>query len=149
MRFLLLLAAVGFCSIAYSQDKELTTFPPPDEIRPSYVISSAGDTVQLVVDEQAAFPGGSSALRKFIGEHLVYPSGGDEDIYGKVYLRLVIRASGHVIDPSILRGIPDCPQCSDAVIKMATSMPLWTPATFHGKPVSSYFYLPISFSLSH
>lgn len=101
------------------------------------------DSIYAFVDEEAEFPGGNVYFLKFIQENLVYPEGyGDIDILGKIYVKFIVRKTGHCTDFQILRGIND-PKLERSVLEMFKKMPLWKPAKTNGKEVDSYYVLPI------
>lgn len=103
--------------------------------------------VHKYVEVVAEFPGGQAALNQFIATNFIYPKIAIENnITGKVYVVFEILASGKVSNIKIAKGIPDCYECSEEAIRVLKSMPLWKPAMKDGKPVSSYFKLPITIS---
>lgn len=104
--------------------------------------------VRLDIEEPAEFEGGRSAMNKFLMQNLHYPERAvKEQIEGKVYLSFVIGTEGQTSDIKIFRSIPDCPECSEEAIRII-KLGKWTPAKAGGKPVSSYFNLPIVFKLN-
>lgn len=66
---------------------------------------------------------------------------------GKCYLRFVILPNGKITDIKVLRGVPGCPECDNAAIKVIQAMPVWKPGTQNGKPVSVFFNMPFNFQL--
>jgi protein TonB len=98
------------------------------------------------VDEPAEFPGGMTAMKKFIAANLVYPeSAKDAGIQGKCYLNFVVGADGKISDIKIMRGVPDCPDCDKAAVRVVKQMPDWIPGKVAGKPVKSSYNLPVVF----
>jgi hypothetical protein len=96
----------------------------------------------------AEFPGGHSALMKFLADNIRYPEKlGDICYSGKVYVQFVVTAEGKVVAPEIKRGIPDCPECDAEVLRVVKLLPNFIPAQFQGKPVNSYVNLPVKFFL--
>ena len=101
------------------------------------------DSIYIVVDEEAEFPGGNVYLLKFIQENLVYPEGyGDIDVVGKIYVKFVVSKTGICRDFQILRGMQDS-KLERSTIEMLKKMPVWNPAKMNGKEVDSYYILPI------
>ena len=101
------------------------------------------------VDEPASFPGGMQDLFKYLSEHIVYPSEAEEEgIGGKVFLRFVVSDKGEISNVKIQKGVPDCPECDREAIRVIKGMPNWIPGKMDGKPVNSYFNLPIVFKLN-
>lgn len=105
--------------------------------------------IYTVVDEPASFPGGTGCLLRFIFENLHYPQSAMEmGIQGKAYLRFIVSDKGEISNITFLRKTPDCPECDEEAMRLVKSMPKWIPAKNDGKPVNSYFHLPITFKLN-
>jgi len=130
--------------------EENGTIAPPEN--QSYVIykpkqdQNDSNYVFYYVEEAPEFPGGTAALRKFLSDNIKYPM--RDDIEGKCYVRFVVRANGKITDVEIMRGIPDCPECDAETVRLIQAMPLWTPGKNNGKPVNSYYNLPVAFHLN-
>lgn len=94
-----------------------------------------------VVDEPALFPGGMSALHKYIMDNIDISS-----IEGssKVYLKFVVDTDGRISSVIVTKTTEDCKSCEKAAIKVVKSMPPWTPGKVNGEPVKSYYRLPIN-----
>lgn len=106
--------------------------------------------VHTSVEKEAFFPGGYPALMSYIQANLVYPTEGIEiNAQGKCYLRFIVDYEGRISSVKVLRGIPGCPECDREAIRVLKSMPEWEPGKVGGVSVSSYFDLPINFSLSY
>jgi protein TonB len=48
---------------------------------------------------------------------------------------------------SVLKGITECPACDVAALKAVKKMPDWKPGRQNGRPVRTYFNLPVSFKI--
>lgn len=83
------------------------------------------------VDEQPEFPGGETAMYKWITDNLKWDS--DEYISGQVVIEFNITEDGRVEDVRIKQGI--CPPFDKTILKMLSSMPRWQPAKISGHPV--------------
>ena len=102
------------------------------------------DSIYSFVDKDATFPGGMPALMKFIHAYFIYPEGyGDIDVIGKVYVKFVVRKTGHCTDFYVLRGIQD-QKLERAVVDMLKKMPAWKAAEINGREVDSYYLLPVN-----
>ncbi|HLP55145.1 MAG TPA: energy transducer TonB [Fluviicola sp.] len=100
------------------------------------------------VDEPAQFVGGTSEMGKFIAMNISYPQVvGFCDFYSgtRIYARFIVLKDGSISDISIIRGIEDCGECGEEVIRLVKSMPNWIPAKVNGQPVNSFFNLPVRF----
>ncbi len=96
--------------------------------------------VHTFIDEEAQFPGGYSAMMKFMNENLEnYP------VEGKLFLRIIVEKDGTISDVTVVKAIEECPECSNNAIQVIKSMPQWTPAKVQGKNVRTYFNLPITY----
>ncbi len=133
MKTILIVFSIIACNIAFSQ--ETTT-----------VIEK--DSIAVVVDEMAEFPGGRNALVNYLVKEINYPTKAiKKKLEGKVVLKFVVGKDGEVTSVSIVRGMANCPECEKEAIRVVKKMPKWTPAVKNGKFVPSYFILPIEFYL--
>lgn len=114
--------------------------PPPREEKDIYEI----------VAVPAEFPGGINEMRKFLQEHLNYPAVAQEKgLQGKCYVRFVVSENGKISNVVVKKGVPDCPECDTEAVRVIKLMPNWKPGEIAGKPVNSFYTLPIKFTLSH
>lgn len=104
-----------------------------------------GDEVLTFVEEDAQFIGN---LNDYITKKLVYPKElSDMDVTGKCYVKFVVEKDGQISNISVIRGVPDCPQCDKEAVRLVKSMPLWKAAKNGGKAVRAWRQIPISFTL--
>lgn len=97
---------------------------------------------------EARFAGTADEMNKFITENLVYPPDAvDLGLQGKCFVKFVVEVDGTLTHVSIVKGVPDCPQCDKEAIRVVKMMPPWIPETFQGKKVRSWAQLPINFTL--
>ena len=100
------------------------------------------------VEQQAGFPGGEEALRKFLKDNMTYPAVAQENgIQGKVFLKFVVNKSGEVSDIQVIRSIDS--SLDKEAIRVVKLMPKWVPGKQNGQAVNVYFTLPVSFVLSN
>jgi periplasmic protein TonB len=100
------------------------------------------------VDEPASFPGGISALSKFIQSHFVYPEMAMENnVQGTCIVEFVVNNDGRVHNVKVVRGVVNGSECDMEALKIVRKMPNWIPAKKNAVPVSCYFRLPIKFVL--
>lgn len=98
------------------------------------------DEIHEILDENAVFPGGLDALRKYVADNI------DLDIIdgsAKVYLKFVVDTDGNISSVTVSKPT-DCKSCEKAAIKVVKGMPRWTPGKVNGEPVKSYYRLPIN-----
>jgi len=104
------------------------------------------DTPFVVVEDMPVFPGGLSALYRFIGENIKYPQVAKEvGIQGTVFVRFIIERDGSVSNAELLRSIGG--GCDEEALRVVNSLPKWTPGMQMGKPVRVSYNLPVKFTL--
>lgn len=107
---------------------------------------SEKDEIVEFADQQPEYPGGYSAMERFIQEHLTYPVAAiDKNIQGTVFLKFIVRSDGRLNDVTIVKDIGG--GCGDEGKKVVESMPAWNPGKMNGKPVSTPVLIPIRFIL--
>ena len=101
------------------------------------------------VEQDAQYPGGSSALFKFISENLVYPEDAVENgIEGKVIVKFVVDIDGVAKDFEIERTSSGGQSLECAAIDVCKRLGKFKPAIQNGKPIKSYFSQAIVFQLA-
>lgn len=101
---------------------------------------------KLSPDEPAHFEGGTNGLKHWISTHVEYPIEAVEmGIEGRVHLRFTVSKTGKVEQVGILRGADVL--LDKEALRVVKQMPRWNPARKNGKPVESFYNLPISFKL--
>ena len=96
--------------------------------------------------KNALFPGGGSALLKFLSENVKYPEEAMELGYsGKVIVQFAVKSDGSVDDVRVVSGIH--PLLDEEAVRVVKSMPDWTPAKQRGTPINSLITLPVKFAL--
>ena len=99
-----------------------------------------------MVEQMPTFPGGTTELMRYIGEHLKYPTiAAENGTQGKVICRFVVGKDGQVRDVTIARSLD--PYCDKEAIRVIKSMPKWIPGKQNGKAVAVNFTVPIVFKL--
>lgn len=128
-------------AMSWTSDKPLFRIPEGEVI-----VEKEEPRVLQVVEEPAEFPGGTSALLKYISDNLRYSESMKElGVYGKVFVKFIVSDLGEISDVKVMRGIEDCEECNAEAIRVVQSMPKWTPGKNNGKPVNMYYNLPIRF----
>lgn len=121
-----------------------TDVPKPEPA----VVQKTEPVIETVVDEMAEYPGGRKALVKYLMENIQYPDIARElGLSGKSVLKFVVGSDGNIKSVTVVRGMKDCKECDNEAVRVVRKMPNWTPAKKGGKVVSSYFILPVEFSL--
>ena len=109
---------------------------------------SAGDDapVFFIVEDMPEFPGGESALHKYLGTEVKYPVIAQENgIQGRVYVKFVVNVDGQVANVEIARGVD--PSLDKEALRVVKAMPKWKPGKQRGKAVRVSYTVPINFVL--
>lgn len=126
------------------------TFPPQpvsnetkllQEVTPGEAPFEEGE-----VDKMPEYPGGVSALLKFIAENTQYPEQAKaEKIQGRVIVKFVITKDGDVSDITVLKSVH--PLLDAEATRVVSLLPKWQPGTKGGKSVDVWFTVPITFTV--
>lgn len=105
------------------------------------------EKVYQITDVMPTFPGGESALLKYIATNLKYPRSAREmEIQGVVVLRFVVKSDGSVGKVVVQKGLS--PDCDKAAIDLIKSLPRFKPGKENGQPVNAWFTCPVRFVIS-
>jgi TonB family protein len=137
------MAPIQFGTVTKNTLLPLAPPPPP----PPPATSIKGKTEPFViVEEMPMFPGGDSALLKFIFENTNYPdSAKANNITGRVVTRFCVTETGSIDQISILKGVD--PTLDAEAIRVVSTLPAFTPGKAGGVPVPVWYMIPITFSL--
>ncbi|MBQ3243837.1 MAG: energy transducer TonB [Bacteroidaceae bacterium] len=99
------------------------------------------------VEQQASFPGGIQKMYEFLRDNIKYPAVSlNNNSQGTTLLRFVVQKDGRIVNINVIKSSGDVFLDNEAV-RVVSSMPKWTPAKQNGRNVSSWYNLPIKFSL--
>lgn len=97
-------------------------------------------------DLMPSFPGGDSALFKFLGENIKYPDDAlFKNISGTVYVQFTIDRNGDLKDAKIARSV--YPSIDQEALRVINQLPKWTPGIQANRRINVTFNLPIKFSI--
>lgn len=131
--------------IALVSVDESKPLPPPTPVAPVKV-EEEEDRIHEVVESPAEFPGGSSALYKWLGKNLVYPEQAAEmGIQGKVIVRFVVEKDGSISQATVVKGID--PALDKEALRVIQAMPKWKPGMQQGRAVRMRCTQPVQFKL--
>ena len=100
----------------------------------------------LVTEHMPSFPGGGTALMKFIADNLDLAPKSEECYFGTMtVVQFIIDENGKIISPKIVRSAH--PDFDEACLKLVAKMPNWLPAKQRGQPVRMQMNLPIRIRL--
>ena len=106
---------------------------------------SSDETIYQVVEQQPEFPGGMSALMKYLRDNINYPRiSRDNNSQGKTYVNFVVNTDGSIQDVEVMRSSGDELLDKEAA-RLVKTMPKWNPGRAAGKAVRVRFTLPIVF----
>ena len=121
---------------------EFEEYVPPEEEEEDV----EEQTIFQVVENMPEFPGGRSALMKYLATNIKYPPYAKEaGIQGRVFINFVVETNGSITNVKVLRGIGG--GCDEEAIRVVKGMPKWSPGMQRGKPVRVSFNLPVKFTL--
>lgn len=103
-------------------------------------------TIYTKVEKMAEYIGGKESLVRDIKNNLVYPQKAKEEmIEGRVIIKFVVKKDGSTCCYSVVRSSDSV--FEQAALQAVTKLGKWEPARNNGKPVNSYFTLPVTFRL--
>lgn len=106
------------------------------------------DSIFTAVEQQPSFPGGETALYRWLGEHMVYPSdAAEENVQGRVVVKFVIGKDGSIGNVKVVRGRH--PSLDKEAVRVVRSMPRWSPGKQKGNAVRVWYTIPINFILQN
>ena len=99
-----------------------------------------------VVEQMPSFPGGPSALMKYLSENVKYPVVAQENgVQGRVVVSFVVEKDGHITDVKVVRSVD--PTLDKEAARVVKSMPSWIPGKQNGSAVRVKYNVPVSFKL--
>lgn len=118
--------------------------PPSSSDKKSPAVMTGGAYQQ--VDEMPVFPGGDTALLKYLADSTHYPKEAKEKgIQGKIITRFMVKEDGTVSDVTILKGTD--PSLDKEAIRVVKTLPMFSPGKLKGKVVPVWYMIPINFAL--
>lgn len=104
------------------------------------------DTIYTIGTTMPLFPGGESALLKFLAKNIKYPANSKQkNIQGTVYLQFVVTRDGKVTSVKPIRG--PSPELNSEAVRVVKMMPDWEPGSFKDAPISMVYKLPVRFKI--
>lgn len=130
-----------------AQNDSIIWIVDADKVQNEVKEASQIEEIFIKVDEPAEFPGGLSALMKWLSLNVEYPEIAKKNkIEGKVIIQFIVEKDGSIGDAKILNSVD--PYLDAEAIRVIKLLPNWKPGSNNGIPVRSYFNLPISFKLN-
>jgi protein TonB len=117
-------------------------------VEPPEVIIPTEPEPVIIVQEMPEFPGGSTALLKYVAENIIYPPEAQNlNIQGKVILKFVVKSDGSVDRIEVMRGID--PSLDNEAIRVVMTLPRFKPGRQSGIAVPVWFMLPVTFKIEN
>ena len=144
MKKIVLLASLLLTVTSFTQENEAVS-EPPVKAPPT---KTEEVKIYDVVDEPAQFPGGQEALMKFLKDNIIYPESALKNKKeGRCYLKFVISDTGIISNITVLKGVPNCPECDAEAVRVLKLMPNWEPGKIDRKPVRQSMMIPVLFRI--
>lgn len=103
------------------------------------------DSIYQKPDESAQFPGGKENMYTWMAENVRIQPAGDKYIDDRCVVKFVVDTLGNISNIQVISGIPDCPECDEEIIRIVKLMPKFKPALRDGKPITTYYEMPVYF----
>ncbi|MDO5017137.1 MAG: M56 family metallopeptidase [Porphyromonas sp.] len=117
-----------------TENREVT--PPPTQT----------DEVYEKVDDLPEFPGGQTALMKWLSGNLQYPEEAvKKNISGVVIMSFIVEKDGSITNAEVVRSVDETLDAE--VHRLVKNMPKWVPGKLNGQPVRVKFSLPVNFTI--
>ena len=95
------------------------------------------------------FPGGIQKCYEFLRDNIQYPMEARKANWeGTVYIRFVVKKDG-AVDSVTVRRSSGYEILDNEAVRIIKTLPRWIPAKLNGKPVSSYYQIPVKFQLNN
>lgn len=104
------------------------------------------DIIHVSVEVMPEFPGGTSALMKYLSGNIKYPVVSQEMAsQGRVIVQFVVDKDGTITDPVVVRGIEA--YLDKEALRVISAMPKWKPGRQNQKAVRVKYTVPVVFRL--
>ena len=108
---------------------------------------SKSDIIYDLVDESPEFPGGMNAFYNSLNSKIIIPKVASDNNYsGNYFVKFIINENGSISNVTITRGIQNCKECDEEIIKALKELPKWRPGKINGKSVNSQLQIKIDFN---
>lgn len=117
-----------------------------EPVKPAEEKPEVENKVFEVVEQMPSFPGGPSALMKYLSENIKYPVVAQENgVQGRVVVSFVVERDGSITDVKVARSVD--PSLDREAMRVVRSMPHWIPGKQNGSAVRVKYNVPVSFRL--
>ncbi|MCL2301761.1 MAG: energy transducer TonB [Lentimicrobiaceae bacterium] len=99
------------------------------------------------VEEMPEPIGGFEAMYAFLQQNLRYPEvARNNGISGQVFIEFVVERDGSISNVRVLVGV--YPELDQEAVRVVRMMPKWKPGRQMGKPVRTFYQIPIRFTIN-
>ena len=124
---------------------QVETYTAPIEVEEEEVDENF---IFVSAEEPAQFPGGESALLKWISDNMIYPTIAQENgIQGRVYCQFVVEPDGSVSNVEVTRG--SNVYLDREAVRVLAKLPKFKPGKQRGKAVRVRYSVPVRFQLQN
>lgn len=117
-----------------------------EEVRPEVTKEELDALDQEIVDQLPEFPGGATALMKWLTQNLKYPhSARMRKVQGRVVTQFIVNADGTLSDLKIVQSAD--PALDREALRVLRTMPAWKAGQTDNKPCRTMVCIPIVFKL--
>lgn len=125
-------------SLTFSMAAQSPFGPKPEPVR------IAPEIIHDDLEEMPLFPGGTSAMQKYLEEHIVRPPQMREICSGtRLTAGFVVEKDGSLSQISIVKSVNGCPDFDFEVLRVIKNMPKWEPGKLNGRWVRCYYKMPV------
>lgn len=118
----------------------------PIKVEKERKLDISSNDIFTIVEDMPEYPGGQSALMRYINTHLQYPVTAMENgIQGRVICSFVVNEEGNVEGATIVRGVD--PTLDSEAIRVVSTIQQWKPGKQRGQAVKVKFTIPVLFRL--
>ena len=118
------------------------------EVKPVEKPKEEGPLSVAMVEQKPSFPGGESAMYKWLQDNIIYPAAASEEgVQGKVTVQFIVEKDGSITHVQVVRG--KRPALDAEAARVIRKMPRWTPGRNNGQPVRVTYHLPVQFKLAN
>ena len=118
------------------------------EEKPKEIEKPKPDEIFQAVEQPAEFPGGQSALMKWLSNNIRYPDAAQQNgVQGRVVVKFVVEKDGSISQASVVKGVDK--DLDAEALRVVKRMPKWQAGKNNGQAVRSYFTLPVPFKLQN
>ena len=108
--------------------------------------SVGGEVVFVDYEQQPQFPGGETALLKYLQENIKYPPKALKDsIQGRVVVQFVVDKAGSVGEVKVVHSVNK--DLDDEAVRLIKTLPKFYPGRQNGQAIAVWYTVPVTFKL--